>query len=155
MRYLENVYRDFRQISENENCQLTGNCTRADDVLYIPAILSGCILKFDLKTEAYAWIWISDIAKPISACAWDGTYFYFAPLRQDVLLRWDGQDVVEYPMPQECTYEEWGPSDANIIDGKLVLQGNNCDTIVFDLEDMTCYTEPVRYSYSKKMREDA
>ena len=155
VRYLENVYRDFRQISENENCQLTGNCTRADDVLYIPAILSGCILKFDLKTEAYAWIWISDIAKPISACAWDGTYFYFAPLRQDVLLRWDGQDVVEYPMPQECTYEEWGPSDANIIDGKLVLQGNNCDTIVFDLEDMTCYTEPVRYSYSKKMREDA
>ena len=89
------------------------------------------------------------------ASAWDGTYFYFVPLTQDRLLRWDGNDeYVEYNLPENCKYDQYGPVNANIIDGKLVLQGRDCDTILYDLKDMSCHTEPVRYTRSYNIRED-
>ena len=36
----------------------------------------------------------------------------------------------------------------------LVLQGYNCDAVLYDLEDMSCRTEQVRYNYAYKIRED-
>ena len=61
---------------------------------------------------------------------------------------------MEYDLPGDCRYDRYGPVNVNIIDGTLVLQGYNCDAVLYDLEDMSCRTEQVRYNYAYKIRED-
>ena len=124
-------------------------------MLYIAEQQTNLMLRFDLATEKYTWLQIGNPGQIWLASAWDGTYFYFVPLTQGRLLRWDGQDeYVEYDLPGDCRYDRYGPVNVNIIDGTLVLQGYNCDAVLYDLEDMSCRTEQVRYNYAYKIRED-
>ena len=153
--YLEHIYAEYAALSSEEACRFACNYARCRDVLYIAEQQTNLMLRFDLATEKYTWLQIGNPGQIWLASAWDGTYFYFVPLTQGRLLRWDGQDeYVEYDLPGDCRYDRYGPVNANIIDGKLVLQGYNCDTILYDLEDMSCHTEQVRYNYAYKIRED-
>ncbi len=153
--YLEQIYVEFSALSSEEDCFFDYNFTRCGDVLYIAEQRTNLVLQFNLATEEYTWLQIGNPNQKWLANAWDGTYFYFVPMTQGRLLRWNGQDeYVEYDLPDDCRYDRYGPVNANIIDGKLVLQGYNCDTILYDLKDMSCHTEPVRYNYAYKIRED-
>lgn len=153
--YSEQIYAEYATLSSEEACLLDYNYVRCKDVLYIADQQTNLMLRFNLATEEYAWLRIGNSDQKWLANAWDGTYFYFVPLTQGRLLRWDGQEeYVEYDFPHDCKYDRYGPVNANIIDGKLVLQGYNCDTILYDLEDMSCHTESVRYNYAYKIRED-
>lgn len=153
--YLEHIYAEYAALSSEEACHFACNYARCRDVLYIAEQQTNLMLRFDLATEKYTWLQIGNPGQIWLASAWDGTYFYFVPLTQGRLLRWDGQDeYVEYDLPGDCRYDRYGPVNVNIIDGKLVLQGYNCDAILYDLEDMSCRTEQVRYNYAYKIRED-
>lgn len=153
--YLEHIYAEYAALSSEEACRFACNYARCRDVLYIAEQQTNLMLRFDLATEKYTWLQIGNPGQIWLASAWDGTYFYFVPLTQGRLLRWDGQDgYVEYGLPGDCRYDRYGPVNANIINEKLVLQGYNCDTILYDLEDMSCHTEQVRYNYAYKIRED-
>ena len=153
--YLEQIYVEFAAVSPEEDCFFDYNFTRCGDVLYIAEQRTNFVLQFNLATEEYTWLRIGNPNQKWLANAWDGTYFYFVPLTRGHLLRWDGKDeYVEYDLPENCKYDRYGPVNANIIEGKLVLQGRDCDTILYDLKDMSCHTEPVRYSRAYKIRED-
>ena len=153
--YLEHIYAEYAALSSEEACRFACNYARCRDVLYIAEQQTNLMLRFELATEKYTWLQIGNPGQIWLASAWDGIYFYFVPLTQDRLLRWDGNDeYVEYNLPENCKYDQYGPVNANIIDGKLVLQGRDCDTILYDLKDMSCHTEPVRYTRAYKIRED-
>ena len=153
--YLEQIYAEFSALSSEEDCFFDYNFARCGDVLYIAEQRTNFMLQFNLATEEYTWLRIGNPNQKWLANAWDGTYFYFVPLTRGRLLRWDGNDeYVEYDLPENCKYDQRGPVNANIIDGSLVLQGSDCDTILYDLKDMSCHTEPVRYTYAYKIRED-
>lgn len=153
--YLEHIYAEYAALSSEEACRFACNYARCRDVLYIAEQQTNLMLRFDLATEKYTWLQIGNPGQIWLASAWDGTYFYFVPLTQGRLLRWDGQDeYVEYDLPGDCRYDRYGPVNVNIIDGTLVLQGYNCDAVLYDLEDMSCRTEQVRYNYAYKIRED-
>lgn len=154
--YLKEIYNEFCKHQDLEQCNLSCQYTRKQDTLYLVEQQSNMVLRFDLMTEAYAWMSVGYHTNIYNAIASDDSYFYLVPLHKGNLVRWDGKnEYKEYALPKECQYDECGPVDANIINGKLVLQGYNCDTIVYDLSDLNkIHTEPIRYEYAYKLRED-
>lgn len=154
--YLENIYRDFSEFHVDENCILRPCHVRERNIVYMVNHHSNFVLKFDLKTADYEWIRVGNRARTFAAIAWDGTYFYLTPMTRDKVLQWDGKDgYEEYGLPDDCKYDVNGPINANVIETNLILQGYKCDTIVYDLKDMSSvHSEPIRYSYAYKLRED-
>ena len=152
--YLEQIFKDYQLISGKDTCCFACCNVRKQEDVYIVEQQTNYVLQFNVTTGAYNWLTMGDKTHIWIAGAWDGMYFYFVPLTQGRLLRWDGQDeYVEYDLPENCKYDRYGPVNANIIDGKLVIQGYNCDTILYDLKDMSCHTEAVRYNYAYKIWE--
>lgn len=153
--YLEDIYKAYREFSVDENCNFTVGYTRVADCVYMTEQQTNVVFRLDLKTQEYEWKRVGRPGIAYYAIAWDGEQFYLLPKNYDTLVCWDGADTyTEYALPKNCQYEVNGPVNANIIDGKLVAQGFQCDTIVYDLKDMSGYMEPVRYWYWYKRRED-
>lgn len=122
--YLEHIYAEYAALSSEEACRFACNYARCRDVLYIAEQQTNLMLRFDLATEKYTWLQIGNPGQIWLASAWDGTYFYFVPLTQGRLLRWDGQDeYVEYDFPDDCIYDRYGPVNANIINENLCYRG--------------------------------
>lgn len=156
IKYFEEIYHEFYRRKKIEHCNLRAHYAKVKDTLYLSNYNTNDMLKFSLADESYVWLPIGGYNRINSGITWDGQYFYFAPLNRGPVLRWDGEEgFTAYPIPENCKYDINGPVSANILDGKLIMQGYQCDTIVYDLQDMEHgYTIPERYQYIFKIRED-
>ena len=86
------------------------------------------MLRFELATEKYTWLSrIGTVKGDLVAWAHGWDHFLFAPLTQDRLLRWDGNDeYVEYNLPENCKYHQYGPVNATIYFASLYCKDVGC-----------------------------